>query len=203
MPDLGASILDLAGASVNEYALDGIMFLESTDTKGPTHTLVEYWHGGIEEGIYASLDLIPNTTYRSIRVDNWVYGVWCTGEKELYDISSPHSDSPPWDIQTDPYQLVNLASSTSNNTQVDTTRIISRLDALLIVLKTCIGDICSKPWSAIFSSGEAASLEDALNEEYDAYFNALPKFGYLECQYGYFEDGVSEYPRWNASMGYN
>jgi hypothetical protein len=57
MPDLGASILDLAGASVNEYALDGIMFLGSTDTRGPNHTLVEYWLGGIEEGTYACKSL--------------------------------------------------------------------------------------------------------------------------------------------------
>lgn len=33
----------------------------------------------------------PNNTYRMLRVieegHNWAYGVWCTGERELYDMN--------------------------------------------------------------------------------------------------------------------
>ncbi|KAK7034486.1 hypothetical protein VNI00_012333 [Paramarasmius palmivorus] len=188
MPDLGASILGLAGASVDEYTLDGRVFLGSTGIEKPRHTLVEYWNGGLEEGIYAPLTLRPNTTYRSIRVDNWVYGVWCTGENELYDLS------------TDPYQLVNLAFDITSG---DTNRVISRLNALMIVLKTCVGDVCRNPWDAIFTLGEAANLEEALDEKYDSYFDSLPRFRYRECRYGYFEDGASEYPTWDEGMSYS
>lgn len=69
MPDLGATILDLAGATAN-YTLDGrpISFestgirndtyvatnVNDTDTvEEPRHTITEYWNIGSFEGIYA------------------------------------------------------------------------------------------------------------------------------------------------------
>lgn len=56
-----------------------------------------------------------NQTYRSLRVidgeDEWVYGVWCTGERELFNLKvqlvSPLSsmfwffDSPQHDLPID------------------------------------------------------------------------------------------------------
>lgn len=70
MPDLGTTILDLAGATAN-YTLDGrpisfatpafdngtqtTMGVNSTaPTEDPRHTITEYWNIGILEGIYAS-----------------------------------------------------------------------------------------------------------------------------------------------------
>ncbi|EEB89300.1 hypothetical protein MPER_12616, partial [Moniliophthora perniciosa FA553] len=63
MPDLGATILRLAGANVEQYHVDGTILLEVdgfsvSDKKHeaksrPRHTLVEYWNGGLEEGKYA------------------------------------------------------------------------------------------------------------------------------------------------------
>lgn len=39
----------------------------------------------------APKDYYDNTTYRSLRVlegdDQWAYGVWCTGEHELFDLA--------------------------------------------------------------------------------------------------------------------
>ncbi|EEB92375.1 hypothetical protein MPER_09124, partial [Moniliophthora perniciosa FA553] len=71
MPDLGATILGLAGASVDQYNLDGVVFLPSDDTEQtkPRHTIAEYWTAGLDEGAYSTpLAFRPNTTYRSIRV---------------------------------------------------------------------------------------------------------------------------------------
>ncbi|KAK7034484.1 hypothetical protein VNI00_012331 [Paramarasmius palmivorus] len=192
MKDLGASILGLAGANVDEYALDGRMFLSSENTDQPRHALAEFWNPGFEEGPYAeviSLRLLK-TAYRSVHVENWMYGVWCTGESELYDMTA------------DPYQLTNLVPG---NTQDDITRLLDRLNALLIVLKTCVGVVCTDPWGEIFgsSSESVSTLEQALDEKYDAYFAGLQRFGYQGCRIGYFEDGQAEFPKWEAGMRYS
>jgi len=58
MPDLTATILDVANASAS-YPIDGrvISFenqnASSQDTGKATQTIVEYWNGALEEGIYA------------------------------------------------------------------------------------------------------------------------------------------------------
>ncbi|KAJ8081538.1 hypothetical protein PM082_007383 [Marasmius tenuissimus] len=201
MPDLGATILALAGANVTDYSVDGQTFLPQTaDTSKPRHTLVEYWNVALEEGIYSRSQSIENTTYRSIRVSDddgdgehdWIYGVWCTGERELYN------------LKDDPYQLHNLAlgddtssSFTFRTTQY--TQTASRLDALLIVLKTCVGGTCQDPWKAF--NIPASSLTEALDSRYDAYFDSLPRFKYTECRFGYLGEAI-EAPTWNASLAY-
>jgi hypothetical protein len=43
-----------------------------------------------------STDIVyPNNTYRTLRVieenDNWAYTVWCTGERELFDMKVSRS----------------------------------------------------------------------------------------------------------------
>uniref|UniRef100_A0A0W0G3C0 Putative alkaline phosphatase-like protein n=1 Tax=Moniliophthora roreri TaxID=221103 RepID=A0A0W0G3C0_MONRR len=111
--------------------------------------------------------------------------------------------------QTDTYQLTNLASNNDPTSfqfaSPDYSRLASRLDALLVVLKTCVGDMCRNPWGVIFSAGEANGLIESLVAQYDTYFDSLPKFGYRLCQFGYFEEdaaGQVESPRWNEEMAY-
>ncbi|KAF9261445.1 alkaline phosphatase-like protein [Marasmius fiardii PR-910] len=211
MPDLGATILGLAGVDFEDldHSIDGRDLLSNTQTQSNNkarHALVEYWNGGMEEGIY--FRGYHNTTYRSIHVrddlgkHNWVYGVWCTGERELYDLN------------TDPYQLHNLASNENEQANATrsflfssgyTTRIASRLDALLTVLKTCVGETCRDPWKALnlpqAGSSHSESLSGALDARFDTYFASMPKFGYKDCRYGYFGD-ANEYPTWSGNMSY-
>ncbi|KAG7094661.1 hypothetical protein E1B28_005484 [Marasmius oreades] len=206
MVDLGATILGLAGADVQDYSVDGKDFLSNdrgVAKSKPRHALVEYWNAAVEEGIYARSTSISNTTYRSIRVKDdtgsehdWVYGVWCTGERELYD------------LKTDPYQLHNLARNNNPETfsfsSPHTTRVASRLDALLIVLKTCVGETCRDPWKAFnvpgFSYSYSGSLSGALDPRYDAYFDSMPRFAYNECRFGYLED--IESPTWSDDLAF-
>lgn len=54
----------------------------------------------------------------------------------------------------------------------------TRLDALLLVLKTCVGDVCRFPWKTIFPDGSVSSLADALDSAFDGYFTDLPKVKY-------------------------
>lgn len=53
-----------------------------------------------------------------------------------------------------------------------------RLDALLLVLKTCVGDVCVNPWKTLFPGGGVRSLFDAMEVQFDAYFASLPKVKY-------------------------
>lgn len=57
-------------------------------------------------------------------------------------------------------------------------RLQHRLDALLLVLKSCSGDTCRTPWKSVFPDGSVSSLQTALAEEFDGYFEALPKVQY-------------------------
>ncbi|KAF5351283.1 hypothetical protein D9758_007985 [Tetrapyrgos nigripes] len=220
MTDLAATILDVANASAS-YPVDGRVITFDVEDDGSGHTIVEFWNAALEEGIYAfstgSVESRDNTTYRSIRaVDGdehaWVYGVWCTGERELYD------------LKTDPYELTNLALNSPsqefdsfNFSTPSLTSLASRLDALLVVLKTCVGEVCRDPWSAVFPANSTdpaeqkdqapvggqspvTRLSDALSPKYDAYFESLPKFKYEKCQFGYFED--LESPKWEDGLAY-
>lgn len=53
-----------------------------------------------------------------------------------------------------------------------------RLDALLLVLKTCVGDVCRNPWKSVFPDGSVSSLKAALAKSFDGYFADLPKVKY-------------------------
>ena len=51
-------------------------------------------------------------------------------------------------------------------------QLINRLDALLMVLKTCRGRQCTHPWETLFPHGDVKILSDALDHRYDAFFAA-------------------------------
>lgn len=62
----------------------------------------------------------------------------------------------------------------------------NRLDALTLVLKTCIGHVCNHPWKALEPSGDVQSLPDALAPKYDDFYRNQPKVTYDHCPLGYF-----------------
>ena len=62
---------------------------------------------------------------------------------------------------------------------------MARLDALLLVLKTCRGKSCRKPWSALLPTQNVATLAETMGEQYDAFFARQPKVSYTECLLGH------------------
>lgn len=64
---------------------------------------------------------------------------------------------------------------------------MSRLNALLLVLKSCEGDMCRNPWQAFADDSGSDrmhrfnTLELALNPVLDSYFDKLPKVQFQEC----------------------
>lgn len=92
-----------------------------------------------------------------------MYAVWCTGEHEFYD------------LKKDPYELKNLYSKAN-------VQLVNRLDALLLVLKSCRAETCRDPWRVLHPHDKSVkTLEDALHKKYDAHYNQFKKVEYEEC----------------------
>lgn len=117
-------------------------------------------------------------------------------------------------MKEDPVQMRNLHPSapTVNGTQnafysgenkragFDITRLAGRVDALLLVLKSCKGNECRDPWKQLHPSGEVNNLKDAMNERFDNTYKKLTKIRFNKC----FTDGTidlgAEGPQWNGGL---
>lgn len=93
-------------------------------------------------------------------------------------------------IKNDPHQTTNLASSGTHSESTiianrPLPRIISRLDALMLVLKSCSEDSCRHPWQHLHPAGTVNSLADALDEGFDEFYADQPKVAFSECSLGY------------------
>jgi hypothetical protein len=223
MVDLSRTILDIAGARTG-YNDDGVTInLHQTERHDDAHRLArhsisEYWVLGVEEGVWGGV-MRQNNTYRTLRVHDEIdgrpftfsYSVWCTGERELYDLAH------------DPHQVRNLLAPLNDVgpfAEFDSTdnhgrhvlshqhqRLLERLDSLLLVLKTCVGEICHKPYRALFpassfdaTGGEVYSIAQVLDAKYDWYFHSLPRVRFSKCALGY--QSRFEYPEWKAEWAY-
>ncbi len=146
--------------------------------------------------------------YRTLRVHDEVagkpvtysYAVWCTGERELYDLAE------------DPYQVRNLlaplnavgpfaAFDEGGAMTPESQRLLHRLDALTLVLKTCKGESCVAPYGALFPHGKVSTLQQAMHKKYDAYFAGLPKVHFDHCMLGY--QNRLEQPEWEDAWAYS
>jgi len=78
------------------------------------------------------------------------------------------------DPQTDPYELNPLARE--NNISL-----FNRLNALLLVTKTCYQDSCRAPWKTIHPDGAVSTLAEALNSKYDALYATFPQVSFGSC----------------------
>ncbi|KAG4413483.1 hypothetical protein IFR04_013384 [Cadophora malorum] len=197
--DLAPTILKLAKAKTGWDGLDGSPIPLSTSeievaengSERQEHVNVEFWGRSIPEGIYQfSLDdgkvvaYGMNNTYKALRVIgkgyNLYYAVWCTNEHELYDLS------------TDPGQINNLYPTSRSSSPEPTllnlplSKVLPRLDALLMVTKSCAGPTCIDPWSVIHHSGDVKTLGDALKGRYDGFYASVAeRVRFDRCELGY------------------
>lgn len=96
-------------------------------------------------------------------------------------------------LQADPEQMHNLIADLNQDTsttywKAETSqyhRIASRMDALLLYLKTCKGVECRTSWDHLFPYGEANTMAEALDTSFDQYFDRLPKVELQGCDNGY------------------
>ncbi|CAI7597267.1 unnamed protein product [Penicillium viridicatum] len=190
--DLAPTFLNIAGATRD--GLDGkkipTTLAASTADNRTEHVAIEYWGLAVPEGIYGyasdKLDQPHNSyqrnTYKGIRLVandySLYYAVWCTNEKEFFDLKG------------DPHQTVNLGTHPAKHPNYkianrELPQIIARLDALMLVLKSCEGDACRYPWRQLHPAGKVNSLADALDSGFDTFYANQPKVSFSSCEHGY------------------
>ncbi|KAM3084215.1 hypothetical protein ACMFMG_001680 [Clarireedia jacksonii] len=198
--DLAPTILKIANGDWKRKDFDGSAIplepkgLKAAEKTRQEHVNVEFWGRSIPEGIHRfSLDdgkivyYGANNTYKALRLIsekyNLYYSVWCTNEHELYDVN------------VDPYQTNNIypsdrVNTPTSNTKLDLSKLIPRLDALLMVTKSCKGHTCIKPWSVIHPDGDVKTLDDALSPRFDMFYTEelADRVKLTKCELGYIVD---------------
>ena len=66
--------------------------------------------------------------------------------------------------------------------------VLSRLDALLVVLKSCYGKECHEPWNTLHPDAKVTSIRQALQPAFDDFYEHQPKVHFDSCQLGYLRD---------------
>lgn len=77
-------------------------------------------------------------------------------------------------------------------------KVVSRLDALLFVLKSCKGKVCREPWKNLHPDGDVSNLEEALSFDFDEFYEIQQtrvEFDY--CWNGYVPE--AEGPMWEKN----
>lgn len=99
--DLAPTIMSIAGNDLRETFDGQPIRLDREDQSRPEHLNVEFWGLGVPEGKYGykgkymfengTGNAYVNNTYKSLRIvsdqHNLYYSVWCTNERELYDMN--------------------------------------------------------------------------------------------------------------------
>ena len=205
--DLAPTFLNLLGIPLRDD-FDGIPIpltktgLEEASKQRHEHVNVEFWGIGLGEGIHG-WHMYPNNTYKALRVIgkgyNLYYSVWCNNEHQLYNLDVSYGKYTIMvegtDLaQRDPYQLENLMVKVSDPSGpsppdllgLPLTKVIARLDSLLMVLKSCKGESCIEPWKVLHPGGDVLNLYDALSVKYDQFYVVeQPKVAFSSCETGY------------------
>ncbi|KAI9933117.1 hypothetical protein MW887_007588 [Aspergillus wentii] len=192
--DLAPTFLSLAGTTTEGLDGKAIPLTKEEDLDASTeHVGVEYWGINLPEGINGyrkitrndtkfNVGVYHNNTYKGLRIVsenyNLYYSVWCTNERELYDLT------------TDPYQVTNIAAHPSRYEEYKIgnrplTQLLNRLDTLMMIIKSCKEDTCREPWQKLHPGGHVKSLRDALSPKFDSFYSQQPRVSFTSCQDGY------------------
>ena len=73
------------------HDFDGKPISLDINAPGGSETVnIEYWGSALPEGAYAPVLQFGNNTYKAVRIIgqgySFYYAVWCTNERELYDM---------------------------------------------------------------------------------------------------------------------
>jgi N-acetylglucosamine-6-sulfatase len=195
--NLAPTIMKLAGNKISDKKFDAAALdLHDPDTPlaGTEHLAVEFWGIGLAESYLVGEEEYANNTYKAVRIHSddysYYYSVWCNNEKELYDMKVClfltfvlHSLTR---AQSDPLQLHNLLPrGDASPADRDLTLLTNRIDALMMVLKSCKEQSCISPWESLHPDGLVSSLADALDEQYDDFYDHQTKVSYTRCERGY------------------
>lgn len=71
---------------------------------------------------------------------------------------------------------------------VDIGVVIDRLDALMMVLKSCKGNNCTQPWKVLHPHGDVKTLSGALKVQFDTFYEEQVRVSFNRCENGYIID---------------
>ena len=203
--DLAPTFMSLFGLPLRTNFDGQVMAIAPTahGSKSVEHINIEHWGAAnpYEVDPYSDIKIVgeANSTYKGLRIvsDRYslFYSVWCTNEHELYDMTA------------NDYQTTNLLPKTYDITRLSDDRmfgwplskLVQRLDAAMMVLKSCVGTQCIKPWLELHPQGNVGSLQDAMNPRYDAFYTSQPKVSFAACMPGY----IIEYEGPQSAMAYS
>ncbi|KAH8673257.1 alkaline-phosphatase-like protein [Ilyonectria robusta] len=200
--DVSSTLLEIAGI---KKELDGIAMplqVVGDDIDRYEHASIEYWGPAVPEGIYGGRgdknreagvwhNYYRNNTYKGLRIVSEeysiYYSVWCTNETEFFD------------LKADQYQVQNLAAPGSNPSAYQIAgrpldQILTRLNALIMVLKTCKDRVCTYPWESLHPDGSVQSLKQSLNGRFDEFYSNQPQMWFSDCSLGYFMEAENQDP---------
>lgn len=191
--DVAPTILQMLGLPLRDD-FDGspMPYTKETlsNTKKNEIVQVELWGSKSHEPTGFGDRPFYNNTYKALRMlsnnYNFYYSTWCTGAHEFHDMT------------TDLVQMNNLLGPNAGNVSVEyydrpLEQLINRLDAVLMVTKSCKQDSCRNPWGVMFPNGEVDDLTTAMATTYDSFFENQPKVQFEECTAGYLEEFETPY----------
>ncbi|RFN43346.1 putative arylsulfatase protein [Fusarium flagelliforme] len=203
--DLAATFIDITGSPKRDIPpfLDGRSLLsewksankpsKNKDTglaSGTEIINVEYWGMASIEAPY-DFRFVPGSTYKTLRIVSsrfsFLYIVWCTNQVEFYN------------TKKDNFEIQNLVNSTDPYYK----RVMSRLNAVILVTKSCEQDSCRDPWLALQPAKgykQITNLDQAMDQSLDGWFASFPKVHFSKCTD--YQIASAEVPFWPASAQY-
>ncbi len=145
-------------------------------------------------------------SYKSLRLAGNGYDI-------MYAVQCFNDSHELYNMQKDPVQMRNLhPSAPSEEGQQNAfhggeneiagfniTRLLPRVDALLLVLKSCKRGVCAHPWKELHQNGSVNNLRDAMDKSFDLQYESYPKVRYNKCFTNGTIDLAAEGPQWNSS----
>ena len=143
---------------------------------------VEFWDAKGHHPLGLKANTYYNNTYKALRLktdgESFFYSTWCTGEREFYDMNVDY-------VQMNNRLGPNPQGAALQYYGRSESELVSRLDALLMVTKSCKQDSCRSPWNVLFPSGNVTNLEIAMHSDYDGFFAEQPKVSFAACSGGH------------------
>lgn len=207
--DLAPTFLSLFGLPLRTNFDGQVMAITPSGYGGPhpasksvEHINIEHWGAANPYEVlpYNNIQIVgsENSTYKGLRIvsDRYslYYSVWCTNEHELYDMTA--NDYQTTNLLPNTYDITGLSDQHSFGWPLS--QLVQRLDAVMMVLKSCVGTQCIKPWLELHPQGNVNSLQDAMNLRYDDFYASQPKVSFAACMAGY----IIEYEGPQSAMAY-
>jgi N-acetylglucosamine-6-sulfatase len=94
-------------------------------------------------------------------------------------------------LKSDPGQVHNIYPTSLTQPEftilgIPVSKVLPRLDALLMVTKSCKGHTCVHPWSVIHPARNVQTLKEALDTRFDNFYSSVSAaVSFEKCELGY------------------